>query len=182
MKNLLIILIAFIFSLSAKSQEISTNNVFLEIGGATGFYSVNYERLLKKSDKLNFPLRIGLSYMPETDYYNHEYVAIPLSISVMTNLSKSNYLEIRILSLSPFFWKENVEISNGLGNPAPSEYEEKIKAGLLLAVGIGYRYQPKSKGLFFNALLQHGMHKNVYDEESVFFRFSIGLGFAFGKK
>ncbi len=106
-------------------------------------------------------------------------MAIPLSVSLLHSLGNNSFLEFRF-SYTPLFITEEYKIK-ALGDTSGTwEYVERKKQELILCMGLGYRYQPDSKGMFFNALLQF-WDEPEYEFNRVSF-ISIGLGYAFGER
>lgn len=167
--------IGLVFSVCLFAQNISRNNAFVELSGVTGIYSVNYERLLRDNKNLNFTFRAGVSYISYNKHYYSNFV-FPISFSVLKNISKNHYLEMR-LGFANDFYIYNDYTGHALGDTTGTFVPKKIlKDNLIPSIGIGYRYQPETKGLFFNFLLQ----KIVYfSEENWYGNLSLGIGYAF---
>ena len=96
MKKFYFVSILLILNINLFSQDISRNKFFIEAGGSSLFYSVNYERLLGEYRDVNLPFRIGLSIMPGTSYYTHGPVSIPLSLGVIKNIKSNHFIEARL--------------------------------------------------------------------------------------
>ena len=157
------------------SQNIARNNFFAEAPGVTGIYSVNYERLLFNSDNVNLGLRLGFANTFNSQYYNPGML-IPLSFSLIKNLAKSHFLELRVsLTNNLYIYKD--WSGQPLGDSSHSFVpQKKLGIGLVPGIGIGYRYQPETKGLFFNFLLQRIAY---FSKENWYEKLSLGVGFAF---
>jgi len=170
--KIILFFIAFILSVNINAQQVTRNNVFAEASGATGIYSVNYERLLSKKRNINFALRGGIMYFP--DIYPSG-MAFPISISMIKQEKANHYLEIRISSANSFYIDQ--KYYGGLGNPsAYPPAEKKLKIWTQLSIGVGYRYQPEINGLFFNILLQKTL---PFRDEKWYRYLSMGIGYAF---
>lgn len=175
MNRLLFGLIVSTFALNSFSQDIKRNIVFVEGFGSTGHYSVNYERLLFKSDNINLGARIGFSYVPNLYIYNSKYI-FPLSLSLLKNVNKNHYLEIRISASNAFYQYEDWS-SKGLGDSTGTFVpENKLGMDFLPGIGVGYRYQPQNNGLYFNFLYQS---ISYFNKEEWYRNLSIGVGYVF---
>lgn len=176
MKKYLLILGLFL-SINASSQEIARNTIFAEASGVTGLYSVNYERLLFGSQNVNLGLRGGLAYNTGllALYYNSRLI-YPISLSLIKNIKKNHFLELRAGFTSSLYTYKDYS-GKGLGD-STNNYVPKMKLGMgiIPSIGIGYRYQPKTKGLFFNFLTQRILY---FSKENWYGNFSVGLGYTF---
>ncbi len=181
--KILLIIIGLIFSLNVFAQNIAKNNVFAELSGATGVYSINYERLLGNKETVYFSFRAGLAYFPtkvitntNVGLYYNSRIIIPLSFSLLKNLGGNNYLEIRVSLANGFYTYENWKVY-GLGDTTGTfKPETKIGYDFIPGIGIGYRYFPKSDGIFFNVLLQR---ISYFSKENWYGNLSLGIGYAF---
>lgn len=65
------------------SARVARNNIFVEAGGAGGYGSVNYERILMAAKNVTIAVRAGLGSYHLTDYANqfNPDVLIPLSVN-----------------------------------------------------------------------------------------------------
>ncbi len=168
MKKILFILLALGIIQSVKSQEITRNNVYLELGGAAMMYSVNYERLLTSNRNINFPFRIGLSYTSTNVFDGNNTLGVPISISFIKNLSKSFYFETGVF-VTAFFYKEKHYGMGGstyLGSDAIVKY--------MPGASVGFRRQPETVGVYYHIHLQ----VQLIDSDVGIFP-GIGLGYAF---
>ena len=175
MKKYVIALLITISSLGIFAQEITRNNIFLEGGGATGLYSVNYERLLRENNSLNFAFRIGLAYFPDHVHYSSPMV-FPIGFSVLKNITTNHFIELRLAvasSLSMYEDWSNMPLGDTTNTFVP---EKKFGVDILPSIGIGYRFQPKTKGLFANFLFQRILY---ISKEKWYGNISLGIGYAF---
>lgn len=176
-------IIGLFFTFGIFAQDIPKNNVFVELSGATGVYSINYERLLGNKETVNYSFRAGLTYLPtkvitntNVGLFYNSRVIIPLSFSLLKNLGANNYLEVRV-SLATGFYKYEDWSARGLGDSTGTFVPTtKIGYDFIPGIGIGYRYQPKSDGIFFNILLQRVLY---FSEENWYGNLSLGFGYAF---
>ena len=168
MKKILIILLALGFIQSVKSQEITRNNIYAELGGAAMMYSVNYERLLTSNRNINFPFRIGLSYTNTNVFDGDNTIGVPISISLIKNLNKSFYFEAGVF-VTAFFYEENY---NGMGGSTYLGSDAIVK--YMPGASIGFRRQPEAAGVYYHLHLQVQF---IDSDVGVFPGF--GLGYAF---
>lgn len=174
-QNTIIFLFVLLFSVNLFSQNTSRNIFFAEASGVTGIYSVNYERLLKEKRNHNFGIRAGISFIPYSKHYN-SLMVFPVSISYIKNVVNNHFMEIRVgLSNSFNFYKD--WSGRGLGD-STNNYSPPIKLGytLIPSIGLGYRYQPLSKGLFLNILAQRIVY---FSEDHWYGNISVGIGYTF---
>jgi len=167
--------LSMLLSLNIFSQDISRNIFFAEASGVTGIYSVNYERLLFKNNNVNMGIRMGFAYSPDLLHYNSRML-YPISLSMIKNITKNHFLEFRAgLSNNLYFYED--WSGKGLGD-STNNYIPPKKLGYTFvpSIGIGYRYQPKTKGLFFNLLAQRILY---FSGENWYGNLSVGLGYAF---
>lgn len=141
-ETILIILILLCFSnvivaQDSEKEKIKKNLLFIEVGGAGGYGSINYEYLVKKINKLKFSARIGLSTYHLNDYTNEFNPEIIMPIGVNAYYGS----------------KHNIDV--GLGQTITSlvyagnkNYQPKRRTRLNTNLFIGYRYQGK-KGFLF---------------------------------
>ena len=177
--KILIAIIGIMFSVGVFAQDITRNNIFIEGGGPLGLYSVNYERILKNDSNVNFAVRIGLAY--DNNNPNSSIIA-PLSFSLLKNLKNSHYLEFRLSLRNEYITTVHKHAQgSGMGNPNPTydTYEEvEHEFTIYPSLGVGYRYQPQSNGLFFNCLVQLlAVQPNAEDIWRN--KFTAGIGYAF---
>ncbi|MCK5847470.1 MAG: hypothetical protein KAG84_08520, partial [Bacteroidales bacterium] len=160
MKRVLLIFIIGILSLNAKTQDLTRNNVFVELGGLSYYYSLNYERLLTENVKTNFTYRIGLSSSFPFEQITDASYIIPMSFSLIRQISDRNfYFEAKaILAFS--IYKEHIRIDNS--RAYTYEYTKEMYPDL----GVGVRWQPTKGGFFWNITLQLRSCLNTFEENS----------------
>ena len=168
MKKLFLIILAIGFILNVKSQEITRNNIYVELGGAAMMYSVNYERLLSSNRNINFPLRIGLSYTNTNVFNGDNTIGLPISFSFIKNLNRNIYFETRLF-VTPFFYQEQYYSQGG-----SMSYDTENIVSFLPGASIGFRGQPSTAGLYYHIHIQ----SQVIEKEIGPF-LSLGLGYAF---
>lgn len=174
MKIIIIIHLLVILPVLIVAQGIKQNNVYLEIAGASMYYSVNYERLWLDNENYNISTRAGLMYIPFFDDQSRTIVGIPIGASYLKKLSK-DYLELGI-SFSVIRDTYNIHINN-----SDTFIDELI---LMPSIRAGLRHQPTDTKLFWNILAQASMmahSETERDEPYIEFLplFSLGIGYSF---
>ena len=129
------------------------NDFHLEVFGAAGLYSINYERVIVNGNKLKTLASIGFSYMGTKSWRGF---IIPISINQLLSF-KEHHIELGIGG-SP-----NFVISNDFGETWAQ----------FIFTRIGYRYQ-KPKGKF---IFRAGAIPIVYPEFGIWGGISIGHSF-----
>jgi len=139
---IILILVTF-FTCEAKNDSafyennISKNVIYLEALG-NGFYyegpiwgTLNYERTVIYSPKINCAIRIGLGYIGSSSHNKyHNGFSLPLLFNIISNPYGNHHIEGGI---------GVVLISDGL-----------VQNSILGCTGsIKYRYQKKTKGIYF---------------------------------
>ncbi len=144
MKNklYLIILLSLILNYEAVSKvdtiPLSRNSIYLEIVGIGGYGSLNYERIVFKTNWFKFGLRAGLSTYNISDYtskFNPDII-IPLSVNGL--YGNNHKLEFGI----------GQTISN-IVQANPSNWKTERLTNIHANFTIGYRYQKKQGGVIF---------------------------------
>ncbi len=116
-------------------EPVRRNTFFLELGGNTWFYSLNYDRILLNRDKWKLSGRVGSMYMPSFKAENRHMVGVPLEISYLRGRGK-HFLEIGLGVTTTY---DTYPLS-----------ETRIRELAVVGVPrIGYRYQKPEGGLFF---------------------------------
>ena len=173
--NSIILIFGLLASPNLFSQEISRNIIFAEASGVTGIYSVNYERLLKDNRNVNFGIRAGFSYINNSKFYESKLI-FPVSFSLIKNIANNHFMEIRA-GFSNNFYQYFDWSARGHGDTTLNYIPPKKNGYIFLpSIGIGYRYQPETKGLFFNFLAQRIVY---FSEENWYGNLSIGIGYTF---
>jgi hypothetical protein len=129
------------------------NDFHLELLGAAGLYSINYERVIVNGNRFKTLASIGFSYMGTKSWRGF---IIPISINQLLSF-KEHHIELGI-GASP-----NFVISNAFGE---NWYQ-------FIFTRIGYRYQ-KPKGKF---IFRGGAIPIVYPEFGIWGGISIGHSF-----
>lgn len=138
--NLFVLGILFMFvihissaqSVSDSSKSMTKNAIYFELGGNGIFYTINYDRLLRMTDKSVIFLRIGGSHLKFSSFNN---VA-----SVITELNRIFYKQGRSV---------NFEIGSGIGAiyyyPTDTDPPDERGIYLTLTGRIGLRIQSEKR-------------------------------------
>ncbi len=161
----------------ARSQEITRNNVFLEVGGASMFYSINYERLLFNNTERNLSVRFGQMFLIlKNDGINRYMIGFPVGVSYLKRINK-NFFEAGI-SVSTIYDTYDLAGING-------EILDTVQDFIIMpSIRSGIRHQPYNNGFYWNALIQFSMVAfgdidNFQPQYTAFPFISIGLGYSF---
>jgi len=178
--KILIAIIGVLFSFGVFAQDIPNNNVFIEVGAPYSLVSVNYEYLLTDDINIKYAIRAGLALDMSNPLGS---IIAPLSLSLLKNLKGNNYLELRLALRNELYRKLTTHAeSSGMGNPNPTynTYEEvEYIYGVYPSIGVGYRYQPQSKGVFLSCLV-HIIGLQPETTENIWYnKISVGAGYAF---
>lgn len=130
--GLLVIVVLLTASNSAFSQSKYKNGAFLEIGGAGGPYSINYERQFYNS----FSTRVGFSYLG-VDMF------IPVSVGKTLGDGKHHF-EINF-GLTFYRYRVPVQYKNGAQQQLSFDWFNS----LYLTSFVGYRHQKPDKRFFY---------------------------------
>lgn len=141
-KTTLIILILLCFNnvtvaQDSEKEKIKKNLLFIDVGGAGGYGSINYEYLVKKINKLKFSARVGLSTYHLNDYTNKFNPEIIVPIGVNAYYGSKNNIDVGLgQTITSIVYADN------------KNYQPKRRTRLNTNLFIGYRYQSK-KGFLF---------------------------------
>ena len=144
------------------SNNVKRNSLYIEIGGQSIFYSLNYDKLLQKNENFNRSFSIGVSVIPKTTLCEYG-VSIPVSYNFLYGKTEHKF-EIGI-GLTPVYTVRHT--TQQFGGTVDSEgmmnyggqyvtYVYKYLSHekyLYFTPKIGYRYQKQEGGLFFKAEL-----------------------------
>lgn len=167
MRNLVVLLFIFMFSLpNISAQEKKTNNIFLEIGGASNGIGVSYDTRVKKGSKFGY--RVGLSFsfrqsstnaifmgFGEYPSYRETAISAPLGVNYLIG-NKRHRLELG-LGANLGIYNIHLKYSEyttpaGYGDNfyllTNTRSETKKVFGYFMFSNIGYRYQ-REKGFMF---------------------------------
>ncbi len=137
MKSILLLLV--LFSISSKILASDTtlifkkrNSFFIEGGGKSLYYSVNYGRIFKQGKKLIFSWRAGFSLL------SHD-LSIPIAISAFTK-GLQHHLEFSF-GITPYLKDYKTFLHK-------NDLSDKQ---IYITPGIGYRFQKINNNLFISA-------------------------------
>ena len=108
------------------NPDLKHHSVYLEIGGSSLFYSLNYDYTLRITNELNLAVGSGFAYSPRSiaDYQGYAFVIAPACNLLLGKSSHHVETGLALLSFGP------VESTT-------------------LSARIGYRYQRPSGGFLF---------------------------------
>jgi hypothetical protein len=154
MKNLilkgLVSVLAFVFTITIQSSAqteprtfTAKKAVYLEVGGGSGFYAINYSKIFHQKGMLKLSTSVGFSIWPNTNID-----------------SKTSWLPALPLEISALYGKSNHHLELGMGFTSylntsfdfDSETFETIKKVVFdafIPLRVGYRYQKPEGGFFF---------------------------------
>lgn len=173
--------LSMIFINSITFAQEKYNSVYVEAGGNTIFYSINYDRVFRLSAQLKIAPRIGFMYLPMTKIYNRSRfgdIRIPAEVNLLwskTPFSK-NFIEGGI-GLN-FFQRRERTTSLESDN---EDYRRPF--GKVSTLRLGYRRQKPTGGLMYRTGLLIPLHQDATFRagDDVFYRiwagFSIGYTF-----
>ena len=136
------LIIVLITTFSFGQGEVKRNTFFLEAGGNTFFYSLNYDRQLKVTEKWRLAGRVGVMYVNTFKHPNRNMFAIPIEFSYLRG-KQSNFFEVG-LGLTGFYDHYNF---NDLSLPIRENQVSELS--LMTVLRIGYRHQKQEGGLFY---------------------------------
>ena len=163
----LIVSIQLLYSQEKDSvPSFSKNTIYVNTTTKGALYSVNYDRVFYKTDKLTYSYNFGISILEDA-------VATPVGINLFTG-KENSHLEFSFI-IMPYIDKYKSFLSK---NDLSDKY-------IYIVPGIGYRYQKLKGGLFFKLTLSPML---VLDPRSsnfwkmdpeLFATVNISLGFSF---
>ncbi|HAH36021.1 MAG TPA: hypothetical protein DEQ87_19360 [Algoriphagus sp.] len=143
-----VLVLTLSISICAKAQTKSEtytakNAVYLEVGGSSGRYAINYSKIFHQKGKLKLNASAGFSMWPNRniDSKTSWLPALPLEISALVGKS-NHHLELGMgftsyLNTSFDFDSETFETIN------------KVVINAFIPLRVGYRYQKPEGGFFF---------------------------------
>lgn len=117
--------------------------IYLEVGGSSGIYAINYSKIFHQKGKLKLNASAGFSMLPneKIDSKTIWLPAIPLEISALFGKS-SHHLEMG------FGFTSYLDKTTAIDSET-FELSDKVVFGAVIPVRIGYRYQKPEGGFFF---------------------------------
>jgi hypothetical protein len=164
MKKTIYLLLFIGFSTSGIAQDslVNKNNLFIELYGSAGIYSLNYERVYLISPALNLTSRVGFAYLGLSSPWNLNIISCPVSFSALLG-KHDNRIE---LGISCAYYTQNV-----------AETDKNDRNNLLNGLIIGYRLQPKNKHVIIRITYTPLLKKSLNSNDHSFYQ---GGGFSFG--
>lgn len=114
-------------------QQQAKNAIYLEAASKGPVYSINYDRIIRRMDKLAYSLRAGFSIEKNA-------VSFPVGINFITG-QHEHHAEFSF-TVIPYI--DHVDKNSGLNNDATDKY-------FFINPTIGYRFQKAEKGIFIKA-------------------------------
>lgn len=146
------------------TKKTANNIMYLEIGGAGGYGSVNYERVIKSSKLFNLGVRLGAGTYHINDYTTEFNPDIIVPISLNAYYGKTHKVE---LDFGQVF--SNTVIAD------ESNFEPDRESDFHSFFSIGYRYQKDTGGLVFRC-----DYTPVFEFNSYFRQwFGVSIGYSF---
>ena len=129
------------FSQTETETFTAKNAVYLEVGGSSGRYAVNYSKIFHQKGKVKLNASVGFSM------WHHKLN------------SKTTWLPAIPLEVTAFYGKSNHHLEMGFGFTSflgtsldlvsgTFEFRDKVVFGAFIPLRVGYRYQ-KPEGRFF---------------------------------
>ena len=125
-----------VYSQPATSDKWAKNSLYAELQTKGAFYTINFDRVFHRGDKLFYSYRLGFSIEKSS-------ISFPLGISLLFGYGK-HHAEFA-LTLVPFIDKYKTFLS---GNNISDKY-------LYIIPAVGYRFQRASGGFFLKLVLRH---------------------------
>ena len=119
---------------SAHAQEKSANSIYVELATQRPAYSINYDRIFRQGNKLDYSFSVGFSIAKNA-------LALPVGFHFIT-VPGDHHLEFG-LCVIPFI-DYNTTLVGSVKNSSDTY--------IYINPGIGYRYQPKQTAIFFKAI------------------------------
>lgn len=162
MRKLGLICLVILFTKTLLAQE-KKNALYLEVGGNTIFYSINYDRIIPLTPKLKLAPRAGFMYVPLSALYEDSSmgdIRIPVELNLLwsKNSNASNFVEGGI---GMSFIQIRDQVSYGLSDIITTR-NSFVKVTTLR---LGFRHQKPTGGLMYRAGL---LLPIVRDERSKF--------------
>ena len=126
----------------SNGTSIKRNTFFVEAGGNTFFYSLNYDRLLKVKDTWRLSGRVGAMYVNTFNNQKRNIFAIPIEVSYLRG-KRTNFFEVG-------FGISGYHDHYSFNDPSLPVRENQVREfALITALRIGYRHQKPEGGLFY---------------------------------
>jgi hypothetical protein len=130
-------------SISMRFDKKTKNTFFMEVGGNTMLYSLNYDRIIFQKKNMFISTRVGLSCIPLNANFSYLF---PFETDFCIG-KKNNHFEVGAGIL--YFHNHSYYLSRGIQNDFVPIYLNMD--AVILTGRIGYRYQRPTGGFFFRA-------------------------------
>lgn len=163
-----LLLIGMHFSLNSLGQtpndNFVTNQVFAEIAGIGGLFSLNYEREFLKKKDFRFLLHLGLGTIHLKDFTNTINPDLVIPFALVATYGKKHHLEWGLGQTFTNIVKADLE--NG-GKQRQSGYSTQFI--------LGYRFQKQGRGLVYRLVYKPIIEYNRYFKHWG----GVSIGYAF---
>ncbi len=168
---------------NTRSNNLKKNSLYIEIGGQSIFYSLNYDRLFQIKEKNQTSFTVGASIVPKNAFCDFG-ISTPMSYNFI--LGKSNHKFVIGIGLTPFYLKRHIidEVSSMFDYQGFMNYGGQISTYKInylakefyfyLTPKLGYRYQKQEEGLFIKADLTP-LLAGYFFQEKIRDGYGIGL-------
>lgn len=171
----------FCFAAISFAQQ-KRSSIYVELGGNTALYSVNYDHVFTISKKLRIAPRLGFMYLPiekfvRTDFGN---IRIPIELNLLwSNKDTPKHFLEGGLGIS------FIQIQTRTMDPQSGTIKDGNRFGNVTTLRFGYRYQKSTGGLMFRAGLlvpigQDDFSRDIMGDDIFFTVFpGLSLGYSF---
>ena len=134
------------FNTSAQTETetfTAKNSIYLEVGGSSGRYAINYSKIFYQKGKLKLNASAGFSMWRNqlNDFKTIWLPIVPLEVSALYGKS-NHHLELGFGFTSYLGRTLNI-------NSETFEFSDKVVFGAFIPLRVGYRYQKPEGGFFF---------------------------------
>ncbi|RZK50092.1 MAG: hypothetical protein EOO99_02580 [Pedobacter sp.] len=125
--------------------QLNRNSLYVELGGNSGIYSLNYDRLLDVNNRLKFAPRIGFSTI------GRRWFSIPFEANILWSKQENakNFAEFGLGTTFIQTKSRNFNFGGGIIDLDPETGDSKSKSRLLLVGRLGFRHQKPQGGFMF---------------------------------
>ncbi|WP_316773138.1 hypothetical protein [Pedobacter frigiditerrae] len=157
--------IIFCINLSG-AQEIKKNSLYVELGGNTVLYSVNYDRIIPLSTRFKLAPRVGFEYVPRNikngSTYGNWSFPIEVNLLYAKRSESKNFLEGGF-GLSLFNIVDNYKYNNDRTEIIDTE----IKTAKITTLRLGFRHQKPTGGFMYRAGLLVRLSQDEFSKQRV---------------
>ncbi len=154
-KSLCILILSTIIAQQSFSQTDSTdlerNHLYLELAGAGGYGSINYERVIYLKEHFTFTVRAGISTQHIVDFTNkfNPDIIVPFALNGLYGLNHKLELGIG-------------ETYSNIVHVSLTNFNPKRESSFSTYFSIGYRYQKKEGRFVFRCVYTPIIEFNKY--------------------